>query len=399
MAATEWVGLTEYAPLPPEGSGAVRLLILLVVLLVCWPTTPSWAAPATARPWYVAIAQRYLGPPAVYQGNVAFEAQETITSDPQSHLFVSSIATFSPREVYSAAPGRNIVMVRLSSSWIVWEEETQFDDWTINAMDRSSSVVTQVASSQVVGRAPHPWMFPLLSLSGSTVAWSQARCNAPCVTGLRPHDETWTSSIRYRDLPAGRVRVVWSTNAPCNQYWPTLWNRTLVWHQEGICGHVNGTDIMMVSLPAGGVRVLTHNHRSSEASTNGTFVAWKVAPSRFSNGRIMLLNLRSGKLESASIRRPGSQSCGMSRGRPVSYYCDAEPVLSQRALSWWADGGASMLALSLVTGKTFALQSDKGNFGPDLLGVGWGHIMAWAASRTGDNLPYPKRYIGFARVP
>lgn len=381
------------------GRWAVSLLVAVIMVTGGSVSLPPVAvADMSPVVQYFPLPDRYFqSPPALEEHDIAWSGTNADRNHTDTdRLYTSSLEPFKPQLVYSAKPGWAVIQVHLSASWLVWEDQAERGSWVIWAMNRSSGTNVQIASSQHAGKAPHPWLYPLLALSGSTVAWSQVRCVEPCIHGR--DIETWSSSIRYQQLPAGTVHIVKTTKAPCNQYWPSLFGATLVWHQEGKCGGIVGSDVMFLNLGTKQMRALTSNHRGSEATTNGRFVAWKDSVSRFANGEIILLDLRTQRRIVASVRPVRGKGCAVRGGQPTGI-CDATPILSSGVLIWLAEGAGTVMARSLTTGKIYRLESASANSTPGLLGLGWSHVVTWESSRLQPGVAYPVRHLAVAEVP
>lgn len=350
--------------------------------------TPVVAAPLrdTAQLKHIPMAVAYNGTPALYAGVVAWPATAGDLSHPRPwNLYEATLRHFRPRIVATAPVPYTMVLTQLSAKWVAWENQDQRGDWQVWAMERASGRRILIDSSQRDnGRPPHPWMLPLLSLHGDALAWSRVTCGNPCVAGIGR--ETWISSIHLKQLPGGADRTVVASKSMCNQYWPSLGSRVLVWHQEGTCDGVTGTDVMILDRHTGRVRSLTHDHRSSEPSTNGAFVAWKEAPNRFSNGSIALLNLRTGERTVISTPNPNSMTGCPPAGKGYRWtVCDATPHVLQGSVVWLAAGAGTVMAFDLKTGTRYVLESDlgkdAGHFVPGSIGQGYEDTAIWQSGR------------------
>lgn len=374
-------------------------------------TAPAVAAPAraTTQPRHIPMAVAYNGTPALYEGVVAWPATQGDLAHPRPwRLYEANLLHFRPHVVATAPTPYTMVLAQLSAHWLAWENEDQQGDWQIWAMDRSTQRPILIDSSQRAnGRPPHPWMLPLLSLHGNALAWSRVTCGNPCVAGIGR--ENWTSSIHLKQLPNGTDWTVFASKAMCNQYWPSLASKVLVWHQEGTCDGVTGTDVMMLDRKASRITRLTQDHRASEPSTNGGFVAWKEAPNRFSNGSIVLLNLGTGDRRVVSSPKPDSTTGCPPAGRGFRWMvCDATPHVLRDSVVWLAAGAGTVMAFDAETGKRYVLESDvgkaAGHFVPGSIGDGYGDTAIWQSGRILTK-PRPgsrrslQDYIALEKVP
>ncbi len=94
----------------------------------------------------------------------------------------------------------------------------------------------------------------------------------------------------------------------------------------------------LVQIQGSIVTMLTSSHRASEATTNGRFVGWQKAPSRFTSGAIALLNLQTGHRTQISVRDSRSMRLPAGDGRPWTI-CDEVPRMSGDTISWITDFG------------------------------------------------------------
>jgi hypothetical protein len=204
-----------------------------------------------------------------------------------------------PHRIYAAASGVYPSQLQISARWIAWQNTTHAGGpWAILAMSLNSSRIFTVDSSSKEGLPPTEVAFPIISMYGDTLAWSYSRCASRC----KSQKPVIASSIATESLPHGRRHIITSTFGRCGSLWPSIWSRTVVWFQEGVCHGQEGNDVVMYDGTTGRTRQLTHDHQSSVAATNGRYVAWKFPGTRFTiNNSIMLLDLKTGRRRLASL--------------------------------------------------------------------------------------------------
>lgn len=333
---------------------------------------------------------------ALYGHTVAWGGTEQVPHP--SRLYLADTRKFRPVPLTTSARGGQFNFIQLSAHWIVWIEygEANFS-WLLQAQNRQTGRRYLVDSSAREGYPPHPMAYPTLSLSGDTLAWTHVACGGKrCLTH-------WTSSVSVRTLPTGADQIVSSVQYPCYQTLPWLSQAVVVWDDEGTCNGHDGTDVMMFERRANRVRAVTTNHVSSEATTNGRYVAWKqVKPSqqhqsRLTNGDIVLLDLRSGTRRIVSNRR----MCHDPQTGVGS--CATSPHLTDNILAWEALNGDTIEALDLATGRHYAVAqatySKLYGTGPGLLGFGWSKRLVWQPYKLNHRTSKEINYIATGDVP
>jgi hypothetical protein len=277
-------------------------------------------------------------------------------------LYLGSLrGKWRPRPVYTA-PSRsiNIIQVQISARWIAWLNDTiSSGPWSVLAMDRATGKVYTVDSSASEGLPPNEIAFPIIAMHAGTLAWSYSRCTARCDT----RNPAIVSSIATRSLPRGRRQIITSTHGQCGSLWPSIWDRTVVWFQEGVCGGHRGNDVMVYDGATGKIRQLTHDHLSSIAVTNGRYVAWMYPGTRFTSGEsIILLDLKTGRRRAASaVLGPWRPEC---RSREVDTCATGNgPVITTRVLVWVTYGpqapDESVMALDLGPNHQYRMSRDN----------------------------------------
>jgi hypothetical protein len=279
------------------------------------------------------------------------------------HLYLGSLrGKWRPRPIYTA-PSRkiNIAEIQISPRWIAWANNTTVpsEPWTILALDRATGKLYTVDSSASEGLPPTEIAFPVISLYGSTLAWSYSHCTARCNSA----NPTIASSVATRSLPAGKRHIITSTYGRCGSLWPSIWGRTVVWFQEGVCQGHHGNDVMMYDVATGRIRQLTHDHKSSMGVTNGRYVAWKYPGDRFQvNVTFMLLDLKTGRRRPASLVL-GRWTPGCRTGNVDTCAFGNSPVLTSRLLVWGTEGpqapDETVMALDLRRDKQYRLSLDN----------------------------------------
>lgn len=333
---------------------------------------------------YHRVQDPYASVPALYRNTVAWSGTAGNLRHPHPvHLYLAHLPTLRPEIVVTVPFRLTIIQTQLSAHWIAWEDQGQAGDWSIWAQNRQTGRRLQIDSSQVSGHVPHPWMFPLLSLSGETLAWSRVLCLQDCVTGN--DEEHWTSSIQLLNLSTGAQQTVTQSPAPCLQYWPSLWSSILVWHQEGICSGVSGTDVFLFDRSTQRIRQLTTNHRGALAATNGRYVAWKDAPNRFQSGKTVLLNLATGKRTIVDGKPNRKIGCPDPKTGMHWVTCDALTRMTASAVVWMAAGGGTIMSYNLATQRRHVWETSP-EMGPGrtpgLLGVSGTNAAIWSAVRV-----------------
>jgi hypothetical protein len=273
-------------------------------------------------------------------------------------LYLGSLrGKWRPRPIYTA-PARNIniIQVQISGGWIAWLNDTiSSGPWSVLAMNRTTGKLYTVDSSASEGLPPNEIAFPIISMHAGTLAWSYSRCTARCSTA-NPAIE---SSIATRSLPRGPRHIISSTRGQCGSLDPSIWGRTVVWFQEGICNGHRGNDVVIFDGATGKIRQLTHDHQSSTAVTDGRYVAWKYPGDRFAvNVTFEMLDLKTGR------KRPASLVLGRWRPECRSGIVDTcaygvSPSITSRLLTWSTTGNqgpdGTVMALDLTRGRQYQL--------------------------------------------
>jgi len=173
--------------------------------------------------------------------------------------------------------------------------------WDIRAMNLKTRKMYLLSSSARYGPPPSPVDFPAVDLSGNVATWNYTTCVARCSTT----HFVMRSFIVTQSLPHGRPRTVASTSGECIPLWPSLSGRYIVWFTEGTCGGHKVSDVFLRDRHTGRTRHPTHHHQSSEAATNGPFVAWMFGGSRCREGELILFAPLTGRSvgHSLPIRR------------------------------------------------------------------------------------------------
>lgn len=333
--------------------------------------------------------------PALYQDTVVWTGQ---AKDNLERLYTAQLSHFQPRVIAVAHVGYFMIQTHVSASWIIWEEQAPRGSWTIWALNRVSGRKSLIDSADKTGNAPHPLLFPALSLAGNTMAWSHAECRAACMQQA----SAWEASIHLRTLPSGTDQTIMATNAPCSQTWPSISGRYLAWHEEGACEGHPGSDVLLYDRRTGKIRHVTSDHESSEPTTNGVFLAWKQSASQLENGAILLLNLRTGQESVATNHLRTMGGCLSTNNRWIA--CAAEPAMGGSVLAWEAGNGGVLVARDLRSGRQYVLErgskTGRPGYGIEHVGQGWGNRVvwqAWTASRKDQT--YARRLIGTAIIP
>jgi len=170
---------------------------------------------------------------------------------------------------------------------------------------------------------------------------------------VQRHPPEWHSNVAVERLPHGRPRIIRQTLTPCSSIWPSIAGSVVAWTQEGTCpGHL-GSDVILYNLKTSKTVEITHNHGSSEAVTNGKYVAWEQGPAgsgRFDYGAIMLRNLKSGKVNPISRRPVDKSDPHCAKGRNSIETCADWPVISDDVAAWMDAGQLDIVARDLRTG-------------------------------------------------
>jgi hypothetical protein len=243
----------------------------------------------------------------------------------------------------------------------------------------------------------------MLSMSGDQVAWSYIVCHGACTkTGTG-----WSSRVSVDDLATSRSRVVVSTSAPCLAAdWVSIWGEKLAFQEEGTCPTHRESDIFIADLSSGRVRRVTDNRQSSDAVTNGRYVAFKHGGNRFNDGVIELLDLRTGHLKPVSrVLGRWLTSCFANRQHTIDKCTDGNgPVISADFVAWQTAGAAvgmadSLMAMDLATGKQYILAPGLASLIPWRLGRPWGRRAVWVECHGMLEATACNRAIGTAVVP
>ena len=220
-------------------------------------------------------------------------------------------------------------------------------------------------SSKAEGSPQSVTDLPGPSLHGDTIAWNYGGCMHACKSDF----SGYRSAILTRHLPDGPVHTWRVTRGRCSSLWPSVWGQILVWHQEGVCqGHL-GADVVLVNMETRTLRFLTHNHGSSEAVTNGRYVAWrqgKAGTTPYTQvARMTLLTLASGTRQFF---------------KPLFPHQDVDdqfPVMTSRVLAWETEIVSVIGARDLGTGKVYAAYYRTEHQNIVGMGQAWGRRIAW----------------------
>lgn len=332
---------------------------------------------------------------AIYGNTVAWGGTEQVPRP--SHLYLADIRSFHPHSLTTSARGGQFNYIQLSANWIVWIEYSSGSfSWSIRVQNRHTERRFLIDSSAHDGIPANPLLFPLLSLSGNALAWTRISCARSCA-------QRWTSSVHLMELPAGKDQTIYSTQSPCQQTLPWLSARLLVWDEEGTClGHV-GTDVLRFDRLSGQVRSVTLNHRSSEPTTNGSWIAWKQVKhgqerdSRMLDGDIVLENVGTGRRAIVSAQH----MCNDPQSGASS--CATAPKLTDSVLAWQALDGDTVEALDLVSWHHYTLarpiEGKLYHTTPGLLGFGWGKRLIWTPRKMNERTSHGTQYLAVADLP
>jgi hypothetical protein len=348
---------------------AIAVAAATTTLQSAAPDRGGAGAPTVLAPVvHFAVPGRYVSIPRVYGNNVLWTVTNCDVSNPCAvRLYASPMHPFRPRIVATngAPTYAGFQDMAVSRRWIVWGQGTYA--WQIWALDRVTGRRILIDSSKTAGYPPHDWDLPAIALEGNTVVWTPTSCLSRCVMGMNA-PEHWASSVRMRELPLGKTTTLYVTQAPCHQTWPAIAPglRFAVWMQEGTCPirvggapnsyTIGGTDVLVANLITHTVSQLTADHLSSVPTTNGRYVAWKDAPTRFKPGAIMLLDLHTNTTTMVSRRakKDPQGDCQAGPGWPWTQ-CDYSPAMLKDALVWFGRSSSEIDVYSLVNHQRYVL--------------------------------------------
>jgi hypothetical protein len=265
----------------------------------------------------------------------------------------------------------------------------------VYAGDLATHRVYLLDSSRTDGNSDAFYDHPQVSITGSTAVWSYVSC-IKCGT---PRQQL-RSAVLAKSLPNSRIRVLARNRGRCQADWPNAWGNMVVFQREGPCfTRVGGSDVYLANLTTGRVRPLTTNHLASEPVTNGKLVAFKQGPghkgsSRFSDGAIMLMNLRTRKVWPASLNLqlfmhgkyvPTCTFPPQPQPHRVEY-CDDQPAIGSGAVAWDMGGGI-IVARDLSTGREYLVTESSSQHSPSPLSqeAVSGHRIVWGDTVTKGN--------------
>ena len=335
--------------------------------------------------------------PALNGSQVVFEGNG---SDGHLTLYIGDLRHWHPQPYADLRLYSLRVPVAMSSHWLVWDDDYPaaggHTAWAITALSRVTGRRTAIDGSYREGPYPDRPLFTVISLHGDELAWSYFVCRARCLRS----GTGWASYVAWMELPAGRRHVVASTPSPCASMWPSIWGNVLAWHQEGSCKGVQGSDVMIRDLRTGRTRQLTRNHISNTPVTNGRYVAWSQGGSRFDQGPVILLDLRTGKRIVASmvcaVNTPDTPQAAGATEKPsrcvqkVDGEADS-PVISSSVVEWGSSAIGQIYARDLHTGREYLVPQVPSDHSeadysaiPANLPVPWGHRTVWSGTVSSD---------------
>lgn len=325
--------------------------------------------------------------PSINGGTIAVAAQYPGDTHARYKVYIGGLRHWAPGALTETGPPEPMVgLVALSASWLVWVQYNGLN-WSIQARDVKNGREYRVSSSAQVGPMAADLYFPIISLSGNRVAWSYVICSGSCTVA----SPRLKSAVMVKTLPFGPSRTVSQASGRCLADWPSISGNTVVYQKEGRCwgkhGNKVGSDVYLDNLANGAGRRLTTNHGSSEPVTNGTDVAWKQGPpgaTRWADGRIVLLALKSGRRQAISVKPPGRMSprC-WPKDTPVEQ-CADQPVIDNRIIEWTIDNGETILARNLVSGREYAFKVARGHVVTRPLSAS-GRYVVWSDTTTGSS--------------
>jgi hypothetical protein len=271
------------------------------------------------------VVRTYNIAPMVNAGAAVWSMGGTSPNDHWTELQTSALRPWRPRTVVRSRRGTYMVDVRVSRGWFSWIElgDNGGYAWWLWAQSRSSGKKFLVDTSRREGPASYSLYGAYSSLFGNRLAWTFSTCRRACRS-------TWKSAVKIVTLPSMAARTIAATSRDgCNYTMPSLSPRLLVWAQEGSCTPAGGSDIAAYRFRDHRRRLLTHDHLSSEPSTNGVYVAWKGKSARLDRGSIVLRDVRTG--QTRTLARSESTL----------------PVVSARAVAWNRDDLGIVRALDL----------------------------------------------------
>ena len=320
---------------------------------------------------------KYTEPSVYIQGSRVVFTGLTWTSQ----VYMADLHHWKPRWLFQASTQLpDIGLWGLSAGWVAWIQYQSSSLWAIYARNLKSGRRYEIDSSAQEGPAPADFDFPYGSLSGNTLVWSVVNCPGSCA---KP--QQITSSIMVRHLSLGGTHRVASRRGLCQVDWPSIWGRVVVYETEGTCpgwGR-SGSDVWLMHLADGRSTQVTRNHGSSEPVTNGRYMAWKQGPpgaTRFGPGKIVLLDLKTGKRSAVSLGLRGTYLTDCWDGWHEIEQCEDQPVITSRILEWSGLEVGPILR-DLKSGKEYVTNSTLPKRAIDA----WGNRVMWVNRRSDNN--------------
>lgn len=322
----------------------------------------------------------YVYMPGVAEDTVIWGAEKSATSGvPSGTVYTATLRLRHPYVVAHATwPTTQLNDMRISTHWLSWiDYNSASGEWQLVVQNRHGGQQLVIDSSaKEGGRALPAPNLPLSALDGDTLIWS--------VSVMPPRGSPWTG-IRVRVLPHGSTRLLVRAAWPkCWVTWPAIGGKIAAWDREGPCAG-GGSNVMVADWRTGRTHALTHDHHSSEPTTNGRLLAYKIG-SRFGNGLAVLVNPQTGQ------RRVVDTTGGA-----------AVPVMTDRILAWYTDDSSTIIAQDLRTNRQYVLaraSDTKGyTIAYNLLGQGWQDKVVFIRSVVRDTGGPIRRWVVVARVP
>ena len=176
-----------------------------------------------------------------------------------------------------------------------------------------------------------------------------------------------------------------------------------MWDQEGTCSGHAGTDVLAFDRVSSRIRMVTANHRSSEPTTHGAWIAWKQVKrgqeqdSRLLDGDIVLQRVSSGRRSIVSDQHKCTDP------QTGSGSCATAPHLINGVLAWQALDGATVEVLELATRRhqTLArpIEGKLFHTTPGFLGFSRGKQLVWTPSKVNEQTSHGVLYLTVAEMP
>lgn len=301
-------------------------------------------------------------------------------------LYWSSLTSFIPHRVFTFVTGTVVLELQISRDWIMAALSGARGStlWAFNRITHHLRVVDFRSTTS-------GWSEQSFGLVNDTAVFVLSRSRSGSISsGVEVHTVM---------LPNGRNRIVLRRTLRCGEL--SMSSISVVAWVGSVSGACGKNDAFRMDPVTHHFSLLTSNHHSLDAFTNGAYTGWlhyrPVPESGYPRGRVVLLDSTTGRQTVISHAHPGFPANCRAGQNGLDDQCAQLPGITSN-LVYWENGLGNLTALDLTTRREYVLQATRV---PSLGGFGQGfaHTMVGASNDTQPVPGRPRSWIGIAYVP